>query len=202
MKKDNIDKLTDKAFMRLLITSVLAICLCVVCLCSTTWAWFTDGDTAASNSITASQCLMVVTIDGREYEYGDPREFNVDITAGGYCDVAMTIPANSASGYCIIEYDRNGDGTVTDDERFYTQQVSNTLTSEPVRNVSFRITSATATTVKIIPRWGISSYDASVSNGQTLDLDALMSSGINEPDETATVDTTDTEETEEPSQEG
>ena len=43
MKKQNNEKLSDKAFARLALTSILGILVCIICLCSTTYAWFTGS---------------------------------------------------------------------------------------------------------------------------------------------------------------
>ena len=57
------DKLTDKAFLRLAVTSILAILVCIVCLCSTTFAWFKDSAPSAANSIkTADECDLSVQV--------------------------------------------------------------------------------------------------------------------------------------------
>jgi uncharacterized membrane protein YdbT with pleckstrin-like domain len=54
-EKNNISpenvKLTDKAFSRLLITSVVAILFLVACLCSTTYAWFVQDISSGENLI-------------------------------------------------------------------------------------------------------------------------------------------------------
>lgn len=48
------EKITDKAFSSVLITSILGILVCIVCLCSTTFAWFSDNITSQQNLMLAS----------------------------------------------------------------------------------------------------------------------------------------------------
>ena len=201
MKKENTDKLTDKAFMRLIITSALAIFLCVVCLCSTTWAWFSDSNTSGSNSITASSCTMVITVGDQQYAYGTTIP-EITLPAGNTLTVKMTIPEDSASGYCVVEYTYTVDGE-TKKEECRTQAVSNTATSTPVREVSFSIVAEedAQTKVKITPRWGIYSGVACIKNGDVLNVttgsitpaDELTVSETVEETETTTIET-DTEE--------
>ena len=50
MKKQNNEKLSDKAFARLALTSILGILVCIICLCSTTYAWFTGSAQVDSNT--------------------------------------------------------------------------------------------------------------------------------------------------------
>ena len=63
MKKQNNEKLSDKAFARLAITSILGILVCIVCLCSTTYAWFTGSVQVNSNTLKAADaCLISVSV--------------------------------------------------------------------------------------------------------------------------------------------
>ena len=62
MEKQNTEKLSDKAFARLALTSILGILVCIICLCSTTYAWFTGSVPNDNNKIqTADACLLSVS---------------------------------------------------------------------------------------------------------------------------------------------
>ena len=54
MKKQNNEKLSDKAFARLVLTSILGILVCIICLCSTTYAWFSGSVQVDSNTLKAA----------------------------------------------------------------------------------------------------------------------------------------------------
>ena len=72
MKKQNNEKLSDKAFARLALTSILGILVCIICLCSTTYAWFTGSVQVDSNTLKAADaCLLSVSVykDGAERKY-------------------------------------------------------------------------------------------------------------------------------------
>ena len=69
MEKQNnkTDKLTDKAFSRLVITSVIGILVCIACLCSTTFAWFTGATESNTNTVISGNFDLirpVVVFDG------------------------------------------------------------------------------------------------------------------------------------------
>lgn len=51
ISSDSKEKLTEKAFKQSIILSFLSIFLCIVALCSTTFAWFTDEVSTGSNKI-------------------------------------------------------------------------------------------------------------------------------------------------------
>ncbi|MBR5140193.1 MAG: hypothetical protein IKV16_03975 [Clostridia bacterium] len=61
-KNKAAEKLTDKAFSRLMIASVIGILICIFCLCSTTWAWFNASSSADGNTLSASQFKLDITV--------------------------------------------------------------------------------------------------------------------------------------------
>lgn len=55
--------MTDKAFTRMMVTSILGIVLCMVALVSMTWAYFGDTVTSAGNTLTAGDFTLNVAVD-------------------------------------------------------------------------------------------------------------------------------------------
>ena len=162
MKKDKIDKLTDKAFFRLIITSVLAIVFCLFCLCSTTWAWFNESENSASNSIRSANCTLSITVAkdaNNKIDIGfEDGEKIVDLEAGVEYTVTLSIPQDSASGYCIISL--NG-------VDMYSQSVSNNGAPYE-RTLSFTVVADADTKVTFAPSWGIYSGDTVIQDGETV----------------------------------
>ena len=69
MEQQNNEKLSDKAFARIALTSILGILVCIICLCSTTYAWFTGSVQVKGNKFKAADtCLISVSVykDGAE----------------------------------------------------------------------------------------------------------------------------------------
>ena len=99
------EKLTDKAFLRLLIASISKILILMVCLCLTTYAWFTGSvpgigvDANAIGECDLEICVYPVSGDGVGFEGLDS---GVWLEDGEYL-VELHLPAGSASSYCIIE---------------------------------------------------------------------------------------------------
>lgn len=144
------DKLTDKAFTQSIAVSVISILLCVVALCSVTWAWFSEGVSSSTNSIQSANCdvsvsvtsdgTTVETVDG-EYTFIKDKAYEITITAAGTAE----------SAYCIL----NIDGT-----RYYTVQIPTTATETVPNHIKFTLQfSADKTDVEIITRWGTSSQE-------------------------------------------
>lgn len=100
----NTDKLTDKAFSRMMLTSVLGILVCLVCLCSATWAWFTADVSNNSNTIGTGQFDLEVSVNDVRLERSSDRA-NVYTfkKAGSYTvTLKMTEDTTVTKGYCII----------------------------------------------------------------------------------------------------
>ena len=147
-------KMADKAFYRLVFTSFLAIFVCIICLCSSTFAWFYDSAPSVGNKLqTMEECRLTVTVkDG-----GAPLDDivnGVELVAGKVYEVTLTLPNNSASGYCIIK---------TDSGEYYTPYIAHHDNAEPV-TVAFNLTVGTTQTVKFITRWGIYSRDTDITS--------------------------------------
>ena len=56
------EKITEKAFSRSLLVSILSIFLCLVVLCSMTYAWFTSGISSSSNKIVSGSFDFDVSV--------------------------------------------------------------------------------------------------------------------------------------------
>ena len=108
------EKLTDKAFSRLVLTSVLGILVCIVCLCSSTYAWFTSSKTSAQNSIGAGNFDLVISVskdNGTEpatdiavtESATDDGVWSCNLTPGKYV-VTLTVTADTTvKGYCAVK---------------------------------------------------------------------------------------------------
>ena len=161
--KQELEKLSEKVFLRLIATSIFGVVMCMVCLCSTTWAWFSDSAPSNENEIkTATECLIsievvpegsdaVIDVSGTEDTLG------VALAAGNYT-VTMSLPKDSASGYYVIGVGANTyltDYIVHHDE-------------ETPKTKTFTLTLGTDSEVVFTPRWGIYSDESDVTNGVLL----------------------------------
>ena len=150
------DMLGDKAFSHLLLMSFLGIFVCIICLCSTTFAWFSDGAPSLRNEITmADDCLLSVVVSC-EGAVLTGIEDGVQLEVGKCYEVILTLPPNTASGYCLLTA-----GGVN----YYTDYISR-HTEETEKTVTFTLTVATTQMVKFTTRWGIYAAESSIQNGQ------------------------------------
>lgn len=146
------DKLTEKAFSRLLITSFAAIFMCIICLCSTTYAWFTKTLPNTGNQINmAEDCLLEITVEDENGVALQGIESGVQLDAGVKYTVTLTLPGNTGSGYCLIS--ANGNTYYTDYILRHTEQE---------KMISFWVMVEETKTVTFTPRWGIYNHESDV----------------------------------------
>ncbi len=178
---DNNEKISDKAFSRSLLVSVVSILLCTVLLCSVTYAWFSDGQATANHIITAASFSVDVSVKD-----DNAGAVTVDTLSDGSMvsvlenkNVTYTVslsinPAANAKGYCAISFN--------DGENITTVIMSN----DPalgVNTISFTVTTAEdSTTVSFIPVWGYPA-EPTVEDGDAIVLEAPPS-GEEEPEQT------------------
>ena len=159
-QKKTTEKLSDKAFSRLLWTSVLAILLCIVCLCSSTFAWFIKSVPSVGNAIKTGTCSLTVTLykDGVEEALTDGA---VLLEKDATYTVTLTLPAESASGYALITA-----GGV----KYYTEHLLGNAPAE--QTLSFTLTVEETQSVTLESRWGIYSGVPAVEASGALHLPA------------------------------
>ena len=132
------EKVTEKIFLRAMISSVLGIILCTVCLAGMTWAWFSDSVTNRSSTITSANFSVEVTVnkgtdnteilltDGEYILEQSSEKYKVTLKATGtastvYCKVnineviyTVQLNPNSNNDTFIFEIDCSGtSATVT-----------------------------------------------------------------------------------------
>ena len=153
--KDDGDKVSAKAFKHLVLTSIIGLFVCIACLCSTTYAWFVDVAPSSGNELKiADECRLSVTVSNGAAELTDISS-GVWLEAGVEYTVTLSLPANSSSGYCIVNAGLN---------TYYSDYIAHH--TEPVPKTStFTLTVATSQTVKFITGWGIYSGSSDVTDG-------------------------------------
>lgn len=170
MNDRNTENLSDKVFFRFLASSVSAIVICLICLCSSTYAWFSVGIRSNSNKITAGQCLLTASVSSDEGELlltgtamlEDDR--TVLLSGGAVYTVTLTLPKDSASGYLVFTT-----GTGESAKNYYSDSIARHAEDSP-KTIQFTLTVASDTTVTITPRWGIYSGTPDVKDGGTLHI--------------------------------
>ncbi len=177
-KQNKFEKLTDKAFSRLIVTSMLGIFISIISLCSVTWAWFSQDITVPSNTIKAGYYeanLSVanvtystsVTADNKTVTVQNESPIDADTSVQGFYrymfdgnsvyKVNIPYTANGSNGYCKIHIEG--------------------LTAPLFANISsndsefdFLIKLSSAAEVRFELRWGTHSGENAVADGELLEV--------------------------------
>ena len=168
MKKifsSNDDKLSEKAFPQSIVISIICIFLCIIALCSITYAWFSSSLSSGENVIESSHFALNVNIYD---ENGDPVTVTANengthtctFDAGIYTVVlTMTDDTTASKGYCEL--------TINSADEKQTKSISNDA-SVGSDSFSFILdVGANNTVIVFQPKWGISS-SPDISEGDTV----------------------------------
>lgn len=165
MDKNNkiVEVLTDKAFSRLIITSILGIFVCIVCLCSATFAWFTTNTTSGSNVLDSGRFALEISVvdeNGESVSVVDNGNgtFTCVLESVGNYTVAlkMTDDTTATKGYCDV--------TINTVNVKQTHPISKNA-DIGVDPFSFTIEANEENTVVVFkPKWGLSA-NADIENG-------------------------------------
>ena len=60
------EKVSEKAFLRIMLSSIFGILICGICLAGLTWAWFTSSISSTANTITAADFSVGVEFKQNE----------------------------------------------------------------------------------------------------------------------------------------
>ena len=154
--QNNEKKLTDRAFSQLFISLIIGILICIACLCSATWALFSEDVVNSGNKIEAGVSELQISMTEQNGEAVDT-EGEITLAPGDYT-VTLTLENGNASGYCIV---RKGV------QEYLSPYIRHHSEDEP-KTVSFTLRLASETTLVIEQRWGIYSSEASVEDGGVL----------------------------------
>lgn len=155
------EKITEKAFSQSLIISVVSILLCIVALCSVTYAWFTGETTSGSNTLMSGSFDVKITVskleDGVasanaiEAESNNEGKYTYKLLPGTY-EISLALTEDSTvKGHCVVTI---GNDTQHTDAIIgvNTANVENAAMTDPFK---FKITVTAETTVFLEPRWGV-----------------------------------------------
>ena len=158
----NDEKLTEKAFSHSLIVSVISIVLCLVVLCSATYAWFVSETASASNTLMSGSFDLEVSINNIDtasavdVTEGQNGVWSCTLPSGSYTVSLTRVEGSTSNGYCYVTV---GTGSAQPTATV----VENTTAGEP--DFTFTITVTEETAVKLEPWWGIPANPLIVNNG-------------------------------------
>ena len=172
-KHDTKEKRSD-GLMYILAPSVVGICICAVCLCGASWAWFTASTTTGTTAVQSSSYRLSYQVDedatATELAEADN---TYTLTSNETVITLKATGTTGATGYCRVKIG---------DETYYTAQifVDDTFT--------FTVKAAANTQITLTPKWGTYSHDATLRNGNRIPATGSQQNNAPEPNNTVTAE--------------
>ena len=145
------EALTEKAFKQSLVVSVFCIVLCMIALCSVTWAYFSAETSTGTSNIKPAYCdvAALVMSEGAELDAVDGK---YTLAKNKPYEIQVTAKGTASSAYCILKIGGS---------EYYTAQIPISKDNSPSQ-ISFTLQfDADTTELEIITRWGTSSKPVS-----------------------------------------
>ena len=149
----NNKKITNKYLGKVIATSVISIVLCMMCLASLTWAWFTFDVQSSGNTLRSAEFDATVYVTPSDPSLTEYR--NVVFAPSSY-KVYVKQNASAKTGYCLVTID----GKTYFAGELKEKLNADTRTAYCALEFDFEIATAPAI-VSIDPVWGMyfGSYD-------------------------------------------
>ena len=160
--KENSKAVSFKTFLRLSCFSLVIVLVCVACLTSSTYAWFSVAfDGSKSTLQTSGNCLLSVAVyREEEIEAIVEVDSNGVLNGCGTYEIELSLPKGSASGYLIIS---------AGDREYYTDCLAASDTED--QTLSFTLSIQSEQSVVLKARWGVHAAESHVHNGDTLNIE-------------------------------
>lgn len=140
------EKVSDKSFSRIILSSVLGVLICGICLAGLTWAWYTSSVSSAGNTITAAQFAVTTTVTNSNTEEAvlPGADSTYTLPAGTYT-VTATASGTGSTGYCKVNF--NG-------EEYFTVQLFTIPDTDKPQKLTFTVTASENSMLAVSYQWG------------------------------------------------
>ena len=99
MLKFNSDDIVDKTFLRLLITSLISIVLCIACFTGTTFAYYTDS-VASDHNVTGSASYVGTVASENGTAYTAAADGSYTLSRGDI--IVLSASGTASAGYVVV----------------------------------------------------------------------------------------------------
>lgn len=129
--------------LHILAPSVIGICICAICLCGASWAWFTASIGSSTTKIQAATYSVEVTSKTGETDVpvtvADNGKTEISLKSGRAYTVTLQATGTAENGFCTVKFE---------DTDYYTKQLA------PGVTLTFTVNTSKDSTMTITPQWG------------------------------------------------
>lgn len=154
-RSKHAEKNRSDGLSHLLAPSVIGACICAVCLCGASWAWFTASTSTGTAKIQAA--AYTVSVTGKQAQTPlTPTEENgsavFTLEANKEYQIEIKPTGNATTGYCKVNFESKD---------YYTVQL-------PSGTLSFTVYASENGSLTVTPEWGtcaVAGEDNTVADG-------------------------------------
>lgn len=147
-RPQHAEKKRSGCLAHLLAPSVIGVCVCVVCLCGASWAWFTTAASTEAGEIQAAVYTISVTAAPGEVTAAENGAAELALEPGQTYTVTIEPTGTATSGYCKVRFEGKD---------YYTVQCAS-------GRLTFTVHAGESGTLTVTPEWGT----CSVTSGDAL----------------------------------
>lgn len=182
------DEIRSDGVIHILAPSIIGICICTICLCGASWAWFTASTGSSTTKIQAATYSVEVTAKTGDIDVlvtsADNGKTEISLKSGQTYTVTLRATGTAENGFCIVKFE---------DTDYYTKQLA------PGVMLTFTVNTSKASTMTITPQWGTCAAEPAdkVTDGEiigtvtTTSGDNTAETPENNTSQTDTIESTD-----------
>ena len=171
-RSKHAEKKRSDGLSHLLAPSVIGACICAVCLCGASWAWFTASTSTGTMAIQSSSYKLFYQIGSDTTELAEA-DNTYTLTSDTTVITLKATGTAGATGYCSI---------MVDGKTYYTEQIFADSA------FTFTVNAAKGTEITLTPKWGTYSHDATLHNGDVIPATGSQQNNTQAPDNTVTTE--------------
>lgn len=147
----------------ILAPSLAAFCLCAVCLCGASWAWFTASSGIGAAKVQAATYTVKIECETDTGGWQEC-EYQISLDGGKTYKLRITPTGTATNGFCTVKI---GDKT------YQTNQIPKDSSSA----FSVTVQANENATLMITPQWGTGSGTEKINSGDTIVYGTAQSEG-------------------------
>lgn len=154
------EKVSEKAFLRIMLSSIFGILICGICLAGLTWAWFTGSVSSTANTITAADFSVGVEFKQNELVIEPAIENESYKLNSGTYKVTITASGSATTGYCTVELKLSDNN----EKIYHTIQLYPAGGEGKQQSVEFTVSVSDGSHLAITSQWGTCAVKATAEN--------------------------------------
>lgn len=147
----------------ILAPSLAAFCLCAVCLCGASWAWFTASSGIGAAKVQAATYTVKIECETDTGGWQEC-EYQISLDGGKIYKLRITPTGTATNGFCTVKIG---------DKIYQTNQIPKDSSSA----FSVTVQANEGATLTITPKWGTGSGTNKINSGETIVYGTAQSEG-------------------------